>query len=72
MGIDARLEPLLRPQVIAPITSVLAYVLYYLELRTLDIPEISILNARKSESFPYFLALWMNTFNLKSALILHA
>ncbi|KAI7782505.1 hypothetical protein LA080_013505 [Diaporthe eres] len=53
---DARLEPL----VLASITLVLAYDLYHFALKTSDVPEISILNARKGGSFPCLRAVWTN------------
>lgn len=57
---DARLEPL----VLASITLVLAYDLYYFALKTSDVPEISILNARKGGSFPCLRAVWTNRTHL--------
>lgn len=67
MGSDARLEPL----VLAPITLLLAHFLHYFSLKTSDVPDIPVLNARKGASSPCLRAIWRNTFDHKSALILH-
>lgn len=58
---------------LAPITllQVLVYALYYFTLRAPDTPKIPIVNARKGELFPYLHAVWRNTFDLNSALVLH-
>lgn len=53
------------------ITLLLAYGLYYFVLKTSDVLEMAILNARKDEMFPYLRAVLRNIFDLKSVLILH-
>lgn len=67
MSSDARLEPL----VLALLTLLLSYVVYYFALRSSGAPDIPILNAWQGEFFPRFRAVWRNTFDLVSALILN-
>lgn len=55
----------------APITLQLAYTLCYFASKRSDLPDIPIPNAQNSELFPHIRVVWRNTFNLKSALILH-
>lgn len=57
------------PLMLALITTLVAYSLYYLALKRLDLPDILILNAQKGELFPYIR--WRNKLDLKLALIMH-
>lgn len=57
------------PLMLALITMLVAYSLYYFALKRLDLLDIPILNAQKGELYPYIC--WRNKLDLKLALIMH-
>jgi cytochrome P450 len=58
---------LLRPAVLVPAVALVAYMIHQLFFAGPKLPKLPIVGARKGDWFPFYQAMWRNTFDFKAA-----
>jgi cytochrome P450 len=58
---------LLRPAVLVPAVALIAYMVHQLFFAGPKLPKLPIVGAREGDWFPFYQAMWRNTFNFKAA-----